>query len=116
MRLAARHGAIAYNPVREVGRIDSDPRRPPPPRKARRGAVSASQKAQDWDLADLTRMMLATGCRIGECLAIGWSDVDLDAAEVEIRWRLVRRTGAGLLRMPSTKSGRKGERLVPLPS
>ena len=61
-------------------------------------------------------MMLATGCRIGECLAIGWSDVDLDAAAVEVRWRLVRRTGVGLLRLASTKSGEKGERTVPLPS
>jgi integrase len=49
-----------------------------------------SRKARDWDLPDLTRMMPATGCRIGECLAIGWSDVDLDAAVVEVRWRLVR--------------------------
>lgn len=121
MRYAARHGAIPYNPVREVGRIDSEARRPPralsaEERRAWLDAVGASQKARDWDLPDLTRMMLATGCRIGECLAIGWSDVDVEAAEVDIRWRLVRRTGVGLLRIPSTKSGRRGERLVPLPS
>lgn len=61
-------------------------------------------------------MMLATGCRIGECLAIGWSEVDLDAGTVDVRWRLVRRTGVGLLRLPSTKTGRSGERLVPVPS
>lgn len=47
---------------------------------------------------------------------IGWSDVDLDAAVVEVRWRLVRWTGVGLLRLASTKSGEKGERSVPLPS
>lgn len=29
MRFAARHGAITYNPVREVARIDSEPTRPP---------------------------------------------------------------------------------------
>lgn len=29
---------------------------------------------------------------------------------------LVRRTGVGLLRLPSTKSGEKGERLIPLPA
>ena len=69
-----------------------------------------------WDLQDLSLMMLATGCRIGECLAIGWSEVDLEAATVDVRWRLVRRTGVGLLRLSSTKSGRSGERLVPLPS
>ena len=29
MRLAARHGAVAYNPVREVARIDNEPAKPP---------------------------------------------------------------------------------------
>jgi integrase len=61
-------------------------------------------------------MMLGTGCRIGECLAIGWTEIDFDAVTVDVRWRLVRRTGVGLLRLPSTKSGEKGERLLPLPS
>lgn len=121
MKLAARHGAIAYNPVREVARIDSEPRRPPrsltaAERTAWLDAVEQSKKARDWDLPDLSRMMLATGVRIGEALAIGWSEVDLDEGLVDVRWRLVRRTGVGLLRLPSTKSGRKGERLVPVPS
>jgi integrase len=61
-------------------------------------------------------MMLATGCRIGECLAIGWDEVDLDEATVDVCWRLIRRKGVGLLRLPSTKSGERGERLIPLPS
>ncbi|GAA3218956.1 site-specific integrase [Pseudonocardia petroleophila] len=121
MRYAARHGAVTVNPVREVGRIESTPRRQPrslsaDERREWLAAVESSRKARDWDLADLTRMMLATGCRIGECLAIGWADVDLDDATVDVCWRLVRRTGVGLQRMPSTKSGRKGERLIPLPS
>ncbi|OJG06643.1 Tyrosine recombinase XerD [Pseudonocardia autotrophica] len=121
MKLAARHGAIAYNPVREVARIDSEPRRPPrsltaAERTAWLDAVEQSTKARDWDLPDLTRMMLATGVRIGEALAVGWSEVDLDEGVVDVRWRLVRRTGVGLLRLPSTKSGRKGERVVPIPS
>ncbi|MGH3570574.1 MAG: hypothetical protein ACRDUW_01900 [Pseudonocardiaceae bacterium] len=61
-------------------------------------------------------MMLATGCRIGECLAIGWDEIDLDLAAVDVCWRLVRRTGVGLLRLASTKTGNSGERLIPLPS
>jgi integrase len=121
MRYAARQGAVTVNPVREVGRIDSRPRRQPrsltaDERRAWLDAVEASEKARTWDLPDLTRIMLATGCRIGECLAIGWSDVDLDEATVDVCWHLVRRTGVGLLRLSSTKSGRKGERLIPLPS
>jgi integrase len=78
--------------------------------------VQVSEAAQAWDLPDLTLMMLATGCRIGECLAIGWEEVNLDQATVDVCWRLVRRTGVGLLRLTSTKTGERGERLIPLPS
>jgi integrase len=121
MRFAARHGAVAINPVRELARIESPPRRQPRSLTAEErqqwlSAVQASDKAKAWDLPDLSLMMLATGCRIGECLAIGWEEVDLDGAMVDVCWRLVRRTGVGLLRLPSTKSGKRGERLVPLPS
>jgi integrase len=120
MRLAARHGAVTVNPVREVARIDRAPARAPraltaDERKQWLDAVEASKQARQWDLPDLTRMMLATGCRIGECLAIGWSEVDLEEESVDIAWRLVRQAGVGLLRMPSTKTGEKGERLIPLP-
>jgi len=51
-----------------------------------------------------------------ECAAIGWDEVDFDHATVDVRWRLIRRTGVGLLRLPSTKSGKAGERVIPLPS
>ena len=121
MGVAARHGASTVNPVREVARIDGAPKRRPRALTAGErsqwlAAVEASERARLWDLPDLSRMMLATGCRIGECLAIGWSDVDLDAESVEVRWHLVRQTGVGLLRLPSTKSGEDGERLIPVPS
>jgi integrase len=65
---------------------------------------------------NLSLMMLATGCRVGECLAIGWDEVDLDRAAVDVCWPLVRRTGVGLLRLASTKTGHRGDRLIPLPS
>jgi integrase len=121
MRFAARHGAVTINPVREVARIEGVPRRQPRSLSAEErqqwfAAVEANEKARTWDLPDLTLMMLATGCRIGECLAIGWDEVDLDQAAVDVCWRLVRRTGVGLLRLSSTKSGKRGERLIPLPS
>jgi integrase len=121
MRLAARHGAVTVNPVREVGRIEGTPRHKPKSLTAEErqqwlDALETSEPAQLWDLPDLSLMMLATGCRIGECLAIGWQQVDLDRATVEVCWRLVRRRGVGLLRLPSTKSGERGERVIPLPS
>lgn len=121
MRLAAQHGAVTINPVRETARIEGTPRRKPRALTAEErqqwlAALEASEPARLWDLPDLSLMMLATGCRIGECLAIGWDEVDFEEATVDVRWRLVRRTGVGLLRMPSTKSGKSGERLIPLPS
>jgi integrase len=119
--LAARHGAVTYNPVRLVRRIDGTPNRKPralsaTERRQWLDALEASKQARLWDLPDLTRMMLATGTRIGECLAIGWTEVDLDNATVDVAWRLVRRKGVGLLCLPSTKTGEKGERVVPLPT
>jgi integrase len=121
MRLAARHGAVTINPVRETARIEGTPRRKPKALTAEErqrwlAALEASEPARLWDLPDLSLMMLATGCRIGECLAIGWDEIDLECATVDVRWRLVRRTGVGLLRLPSTKSGEGGERVIPLPS
>lgn len=121
MRLAARHGAVTINPVREVGRIEGTPRHKPKSLTAEErqqwlDALEASEPAQAWDLPDLSLMMLATGCRIGECLAIGWHEVNLERATVDVCWRLVRRTGVGLLRLPSTKTGESGERVIPLPS
>lgn len=120
MRYAARHGAVTYNPVREVARIEGTPKRRPraltaEERRQWLDAVENSDAAQRWEVPDLTRLMLATGCRIGECLALGWTEVDLDAATADICWRLVRRTSVGLLRLPSTKSGKRGDRIVPLP-
>ena len=57
--------------------------------------------------------MLATGVRIGEALAVVWSQVDFEAGTVQITSTLVRVKGEGLLRK-GTKS-RAGERTLPLP-
>ena len=65
------------------------------------------------DLPDLTRWLLATGLRIGEALAVSWSDVDLDAGTVEVDWKLIRIKGEGLLRVRRLKGG--DDRTLPLP-
>ncbi|MEV6227226.1 site-specific integrase [Saccharopolyspora shandongensis] len=56
--------------------------------------------------------MLATGVRIGEALAVQWSEVDLDKGVVHVHFTVVR--GKGLIRK-STKT-ECGERTLPLPS
>ena len=76
--------------------------------------LEADERAVRRDLPDLTRWMLATGVRIGEALAVGWDEVDLDEGSVSIEWILTRVTGVGLVRVPGTK-GSTNERRLPLP-
>src|SRR4051794_32301379 len=63
-------------------------------------------------LEALFRLMLATGLRRGEALALHWSDVDLAKQVLRVRWTLSR-TSTGLqLGEPKTA---KSRRIVPLP-
>jgi len=118
MGLAVRYGAIAANPVREVERIEARPKREP---RALTMAeridlieqLQADEKARRRDLPDMVFFMLATGVRIGEALAVVWSQVDFEAGTVKITSTLIRVKGEGLLRK-ATKS-RAGERTLPLP-
>jgi integrase len=80
--------------------------------------LSADQAQQllvvlrDDRLEPLYRLMLATGLRRGEALALHWRDVDLDTGSARVRWTLSR-TSKGLeLGEPKTERSR---RTVPLP-
>lgn len=117
--LAVRQGAIGHNPVREVDRIEGKPKRPPRALTAQERIellrrLHSDATARRRDLPDLVFFMLATGVRIGEALAVLWSQVDFEAGTVEITSTLIRIRGEGLLRK-STKSG-AGERTLPLPA
>jgi len=87
--LAVRHGALAVNPARHTAGVQ----RPTAERRALtpddlttvRTAVRA-WTAKDrpgpratTDMANIIDLMLATGTRIGEVLALRWSDIDLEA-------------------------------------
>src|SRR5690606_10756807 len=85
---------------------------------AERDEWLARMEADDvaaWrDLPDITRFQLATGCRIGETLAVSFDEVDVDDKLVHVRYTLYRVKGVGLVRGP-TKT-RAGERTLKLPS
>jgi integrase len=126
--LAVRHGAIPTNPIRDTGRL----------RKPRRKVVALTDEhlhavraaIRDWqqpipgkpgprhtsDLADIVDLMLATGARIGEILALRWEDLDLAAERptVTICGTLVYVKGRGLFRQEWTKSD-AGYRMLILP-
>ena len=132
--MAVRHDALASNPMREV--------RPSPRRRRTVHALSVEQArdllrltashqsgvARDQrgllmggtrrtpDLHDVVLLLLGTGMRIGEALALEWADLDLDAdvpcvrvAATMVEPRRDAATGqvfvAELHRQPMTKTG-----------
>jgi integrase len=126
--LATRRGALTSNPVRDTGRL----------RKPRRTVVALDTDQLDgvraairtWqqptpgkpgprhsgDLADIVDLLLATGARIGEILALRWEDVDLAAVRptVTICGTIVYVKGKGFFRQEGTKAN-AGYRTVILP-
>ncbi len=119
MNLAVRYGAIRVNPVREAERIAVRGKRKPRALTAEERAafldrLRAHEPAMERDLPDLTEFMMGTGARIGESLAVMWSEVNLDDGTVHITSTISRITGKGLVRRP-TKS-RAGDRVLGLPA
>jgi integrase len=126
--LATRRGALTANPVRDTGRL----------RQPRRTVVALDMEHLEgvrtalrrWeeptpgkpgprhsgDLADIVDLLLATGARIGEILALRWEDVDLAAARptVTICGTIVYVKGKGFFRQDWTKTD-AGYRTVILP-
>jgi len=113
-------GALTVNPVRGSLSIS----RPEPEHrsltalelKTVRIAVRAwlskerSGPRSSRDIADIIEMMVATGARIGEVLALRWADIDLSTRVVEINATIKTESGVGTYRKPLARP-----RLVALP-
>lgn len=114
MTMAVRHGAVPTNTVRDVSQIEAPQKEvralTMDEVKALRVALAADKAAASVDLPLLVDMLLATGARIGEALALRWDDVDLDAGTVAITGTVVRVKGQGMTRQDTTK-GKKVRRL-----
>ncbi|RZU48822.1 site-specific recombinase XerD [Krasilnikovia cinnamomea] len=128
LALAVRHGALTTNPVRDTSRL----RRPRRKVTALTGDhLQAVRTAiREWqhpvpgkpgprhtgDLADIVDLMLATGARIGEILALRWADLDLANSRptLTISGTIVYVKGKGFFRQEWTKSD-AGYRTVVLP-
>lgn len=112
---AMRVGAMEASPVKGAGRIGSGQARTAPLALAREQRVDLLAKvdaaavntgsAVQRLLPDLVRMMLATGVRISEVLALSGDDIDLTELTVTVGHHLVEPEGGGVRRMEGRKGG-----------
>ncbi len=128
LAMAVRHDAIDANPIREVGRLRRNHTRPRALTAEQLTAVRAAIRRWQTpepgkpgprpsrDLADIVDLLLATGARIGEVLALRWSDIDLAAARPTVTFNgtLVYVKGRAIFRQEQTKTD-AGYRTVTLP-
>jgi integrase len=133
MGLAVRHGAAATNPLRDVAPVvvESKEVRAMTFEEVTtvRAAVSAyvegrpivpdevvrKGRSRAVDLLDIVDVMLATGVRIGEVLAIRWCDVDLEAGTVTVCGTVILSDTkpAKYVRQPFTKGKKPQTYLLP---
>jgi integrase len=124
--LAIQDGAVRLNPVRDAtAAIPTGKRTPRALTLDETGRLvhlfRSSQRAVELDLPDLVDWMLATGCRIGEALALRYGSngdgrpiLDLAARTWEVNGTVVRAPGAGLVIQPRPKS-KAGWRVIAIP-
>lgn len=114
-----RRDALQQNPVRDLTPLEADRGRSAralTPEEIDRwlAIIDGSSYARRRDLPDLTRFLLGTGLRIGEALALHWSDLDLDSGTLHVRRTVFRLGGQGLVaKAPKTDTG---ARILHLPS
>ena len=124
--LAIEDGAVSANPVRDSSARISVAKKSP--RALTREETTTlttwlrmNERAVALDIPDLVDWMLATGCRIGEALALRYGPnadgkplLDLDARTWEVNATLVRVPRSGLIVQPRPKTA-AGWRVVAVP-
>ncbi|MDM1896015.1 site-specific integrase [Mycobacteroides abscessus] len=120
LQLAVMANAIPANPARDLGALTA--------KVAPKGAtaltasqvrgllaeVRTSNYSAEHDIADPITLLIATGLRRSELLALRWTDFSEDSAELTVAGKLVRATGHGLKWIDGAKTD-AGRRTLPLP-
>lgn len=84
LELARKRGLLDSNPAKDAARPRSSRTKPfsPPAQEVRHLLERAAKR--DPELADAVTVLLSTGMRKGELLALRWVDVDLDLEEIHV--------------------------------
>ena len=114
--LAVRHDVLPVNPARSTSKVHRPKRETKALRPDQLAEIRAAVRL--WvtserpgpkpssDMADIIDLMLATGCRIGEVLALRWSDISLDGTRptLTVTGTIKTERGKGTYRKPTPKS------------
>jgi integrase len=121
LQLAVLNSVLGTNPVRDVQAIKS--------KEQPRGAqaltadqlrdlltkLRASKTCRERDLTDPITLLIATGLRRSELLALQWTDFDAGAGTISVTGKVIREKAKGLVRVDETKTA-AGRRVIPLPA
>jgi len=117
--LAVRQGAVPRNPAKDTMPIPSTKRVVKVITlndiHALRGLFAEHDKSHTSELLELSSMLMATGCRIGEALAIRWEDVDLDKGVLRVTGTLSTDSDTGKLFRQDHPKSDAGHRGLTLP-
>lgn len=111
LTLAVRRGALTVNPMRETEGISRTEQKEVRSLSVEQVTIWLKHLATDpvavkYSLLDFSLLMLATGARISEVLAILIEDVNLTTGSVVLDYRITRVGGEGLQRV--RRRGKKG--------
>ncbi|MFL0409672.1 tyrosine-type recombinase/integrase [Microbacterium paludicola] len=121
---AIRLGAIPYDPVDKASPLPAAEKRESSltaegwcevitAMEQWRGRRTKGGRAVAWvRLRDVLSVCLGLGIRVGEALALRWSDIDFDDGSVRITGTIVQVTGQSVFRQPHTKS--RKDRFLPM--
>ncbi len=121
LQLAVLNNVLAANPVRDVQAIKS--------KNLPEGAhaltadqlrdllakLRSSETCRQRDLTDPITLLIATGLRRSELLALRWSDFDAETGTIAFCGKVIREKSKGLVRVDETKTA-AGRRVIPLPA
>ena len=120
LQLAVMANVLGTNPVRDVQQIKSKrPPKGPPALTADQlrnllARLRASEYCRERDVVDPFTILVATGLRRSELLALRWSNFDETAGTLAVTGKVVRITGKGLIRVDETKTAAGRRTIAPL--
>ena len=105
LEFGKKRGLLDSNPSRDAQRPRTKRTKPFSPTAEQIRDVISHVDGKDPELADMVRLLVSTGMRRGELLALRWEDIDLTATEVNVSAALVDGgKGVGIVRKATKTS------------